>query len=217
MQAQRRDRGSGPVTVLLVLGILALVGTLTISAVLSVAADESANAQHAADAAALAGAQGVLDDLPATLGAGFTGPDDIAEVIGGGTCLQTGRVDAAQLAAANGAALTSYCWNVFRDTVSVGVQLDRTTVAQSPDRADAEAATTFDASDCRFPGGFTRPTQPAAEGGDAEEAPPPPPAVDTTVDCGFGPLAVRLGSGATLFRFVGLEAALEDLRPRLTG
>lgn len=223
---RQADRGSGPITVLLVLGILALFFAAGVTALLAVAGDEVASAHHAADAAALGGAQAVLEDIPDSLGGGFEDPTDIVTALGGGSCLQIGRIQAAQLAAANQATLTSYCWNVFRDRVSVSVQMNSTSVAATPTTADAEAATTFDASACEFEAGFTRPTPtptpastpPLGGGGpvDPPMVPPPPEPVDTTVDCGFGAMAVRLAPGASLFRFLDLEGPIEDLRPRLT-
>ena len=53
-KTERRERGSGPVTALLVLGALALVFAMGVTMVGTVAGDESSSAQHAADAAALA-------------------------------------------------------------------------------------------------------------------------------------------------------------------
>ena len=71
------DRGSGPITALMVMAILALVFTIGITALFAAAADERSSAMHAADAAALAGARGVLDDAPAALSPGFTTPAEI--------------------------------------------------------------------------------------------------------------------------------------------
>ena len=145
---RRTDAGSGPVTAILVVAILALLVGAGFAASGAAAGDEAASANHAADAAALGGAQGVLDNLPASLNPGFEDVDDIADLLGGGTCVQAGRAKAAQLAAANGATLTSYCWNVFADRVTASVRMNRTNVAGPPTSADAEAASTFDASAC---------------------------------------------------------------------
>lgn len=224
----RADRGSGPVTALMVMGILALVFAIGLTALFAAAGAERSTAQHAADAAALAGAQGVLDDAPAALAPGFVTPADIPLLLGGSVCAQTGRVEAFRLAQANHASLTSYCYDVFADTVRVSVRLDDSTVADTRASADAEAATTFEAGRCALDPGFRVPEEPdpapepAPEEEDpapeeAEAAPPQPPApVSTTLDCGFGPLAVIFRPALARFFFLDLEAQLADLRPRLT-
>lgn len=218
--SRRSDSGAGPVTVFLVLGVLALVFAAGFTALGAVAGDESSTAQHAADAAALAGAQQVLDDLPDSVRPGFRQPDEIVGLLGGGRCAQAGRAAASRLAAANGASLTRYCWNVFGDTVSVSVTLDSTNVSGAPASADAEAATTFEATGCRFPDGFVAPTRPPTSPPSPGDEPPPPPPpgqpFSTTVDCGFGPVAVRYYPVPERFRFDDLGAALDDQRPRLT-
>jgi hypothetical protein len=180
------------------------------------AGDEASSANHAADAAALGGAQGVLDDLPSLLNRGFEDADEIAELIGGGTCLQTGRVKAVQLAAANGATLTNYCFNVFRDRVTASVRMNKTNVAGPPASADAEAATTFDASACTLDPSFVKPTpSPAPTSGPPPSSPPATPApTKTWVDCGFGRLEVHFSGGKFHFERVGHIA--DDLEPRLT-
>ena len=119
---RRRDAGATPVTVVIGIGILVALFAGVITTMGAVASNESSGAQHAADAAALGGARGVLDDLPTDLLLGFTTPADIPLMVGGGTCLGNGRGEAARLASANGADLTSYCYNVWADEVSVSVQ-----------------------------------------------------------------------------------------------
>ena len=113
---------------LLVVGILIALFAGLLTALAAVAADEGSAATHAADAAALGGARGVLDDLPDQLILGFTAPPEIAGLVGGGTCLQNGRAKADELARANEASLTSYCYNVWSDEVSVAVQMNSTSV-----------------------------------------------------------------------------------------
>lgn len=210
-------------TAILGMGMLALVLAIGVTGLGAVAGDEGATAQHAADAAALAGAQRVIDDAPDSLADGFARPGDIAELLGGGNCLQTGVVEASQLATANRARVTHYCYNVFSDRVSVTVALDDTKVAGSVATADAKAASTFDATECELDSGFTRPTPPDPTETDPPDdddppspAPPPPGPVSTTIDCGFGDVPVTFYPSVLRFRFEDLAKALRDQRPRLT-
>lgn len=218
----RRERGSGPVTALLVMGAVALVVATGVTALGAAAGDEGSAAQHAADAAALAGAQAVLDDLPDSLLPGFTLPAEIPELMGGGTCLQTGRAEASDLAVANTARLTRYCYNVYRDQVSVTVELTDDPVSGTPARADAEAASTFEAASCELDPGFSSPTPsptPTKKPDPDKDPPPPPPPprpLSTWVDCGFGRLPVVLSPFDERFHFVNLATIAEGLKPRLT-
>ena len=217
---RRRDAGSGPVTAILVIAILALLVGAGFAASGAAAGDEASSANHAADAAALGGAQGVLDDLPDSLDPGFEDVNDIADLLGGGTCLQTGRAKAARLAAANGATLTSYCWNVYRDRVTAAVRMNRTNVSGPPARADAEAATRFEASACRLDPSFVRPTPSPSPTSTSGPAPPTsspsriPRPVETWIDCGFGRLEVHFEDDR--FHFDRLNHIADDLEPRLT-
>jgi hypothetical protein len=220
------DRGSGPVTALLIMGVLALVLAIGITAGLSAAGEERSGAQHAADAAALAGAQSILDDAPDDLAPGFLRVSDIPAQLGGGVCSQNGRAEATRLAGANDATLTSYCYDVWSDTVSTSVRLDESHVGDTKAIADAEAVTGFAPAECRLASAFEPPEEPSTppeDDDDAEEEdddpppPPPPPAtVNTTVDCGFGDLPVVFRTATSRFTFTDLAAALEDLDPRLT-
>ena len=168
---RRRDAGATPVTVVIGIGILVALFAGVITTMAAVASDESSNAQHAADAAALGGARGVLDDLPTDLLLGFTTPGDIPIMVGGGTCLQNGRSEADRLASANGADLTSYCYNVWADEVSV-VGADAAPPRSPGDKvsAKAEAETTFTADECRLDPSFDEPS----------DEPDDPPADDET-------------------------------------
>ena len=213
------ERGSGPVTALMVMAILALVFTIGITALFAAAADERSSAMHAADAAALAGARGVLDDAPAALSPGFTTPAEIPLLLGGGVCVQTGRVDAFRLAAANNATLTSYCYNVFTDTVRVTVRMNESNVGDGVATAAAEAVTSFQPASCVLDSDFTPPPDdpPDDEPPPVDEPPPPDPdPIDTTIDCGFGGLAVIFRFPEERFYFVDLARALDDRDPRLT-
>jgi hypothetical protein len=188
--SRRTDRGSGPVTALMVMGILALVFTIGITALFAVASDERSTAQHAADAAALAGARGVLDEAPVALATGFTEPDEIPMMLGGGPCVQTGRVEAFRLAQANRAVLTSYCYNVWTDTVRVSVRLTDSNVAATRATAAAESTTTFEPAHCTLTS-------------------------TSTLRCGTETLAVQYVPSASRFVFVALAVQLADRKPRL--
>jgi len=221
--SRRGDRGSGPITVLLILGVLALVFAIGITSVMATAGEEGAGAQHAADAAALGGAQAVLDDMPNALVIGFRDPRDIPGLLGGSVCLQKGRVEASRLASANDATLTSYCYDVHSDEVSVSVRMNATAVSGPPASADAVAATTFDISACELDPAFVRPTPsptPSPSGSQSPEptAPPELPSrpMDTWIDCGFGQIPVKYTPGIGKFHFKDLASALAELEPRLT-
>lgn len=221
---RRTDAGSGPVTAILGMGMLALVLAIGLTGLSAVAGDEGATAQHAADAAALAGAQRALDEVPSSLRGGFTRPDDIAGLLGGGTCLQTGVVEASQLATSNEATVTHYCYNAFSDRVSVSVELNSTQVAGPPATAKAQAASTFDAGQCQLDSDFVAPTPPPSP--DPGQTDPPPTAaapaprpdpIATSINCGFGDVPVTFYPAALRFRFADLATAMADQRPRLTG
>ena len=223
------ERGSGPVTALMVMAILALVFTIGITALFAAAGDERSSAMHAADAAALGGARGVLDQAPVDLQPGFLTPAEIPLLLGGGPCVQTGRVEAFQLAQSNGATLTSYCYNVWTDVVRVSVRMNDHNVGNGPATASAEAATTFQAASCVIDPDFELPEEEEEEeppeetpppGEEEEPTPPPPPPppanLETTIDCGFGDLTIIYRYPENRFFFVNLAAELEDRDPRLT-
>ena len=216
------ERGSGPVTALMGLAILALIFTIGITSIFAAAGDERSSAMHAADAAALAGARAVLDDAPRAMTPGFLTPAEIPLLLGGGVCVQTGRVEAFRLAAANNATLTSYCYNVWTDTVRVEVRMNEHNVGAGPATASAEAATTFQAASCVIDPDFELPDEeeseePPPDDDDATSSPPPPPDdLETTIDCGFGDLTIIYRYPENRFFFVNLAAELEDRKPRLT-
>jgi hypothetical protein len=218
---RRRDAGATPVTVVIGIGILVALFAGVITTLGAVAANESSGAQHAADAAALGGARGVLDDLPTDLLLGFTTPNEIPLMIGGGTCLGNGRSEAARLARANGADLTSYCYNVWADEVSVSVKLRSTAVAGDKVSAEAEAETTFTADECRIDPGFDLPTEapePPGDDEDEDDGPPPlpPGPMSTWIDCGIGRQVVEFRPLVNRFFFRELADDVEDVDARLT-
>jgi hypothetical protein len=207
------DRGSGPITALMVMAILALVFTIGITALFAAAGDERSSAEHAADAAALAGARGVLDDAPTALSPGFTTPTEIPLLLGGGVCVQTGRVEAFRLATENNATLTSYCYNVFTDTVRVTVAMKTSNVGDGVATAAAEAVTSFQPASCVLDPDFTSPSSTPS----SEPTPPPNPnPIATSVDCGFGGLAVIFRYPEERFYFIDLARELDARDPRLS-
>lgn len=219
---RRRDAGATPVTVVLGIGILVAIFAGAITTLAAVASNESSKAQHAADAAALGGARGVLDDLPDDLALGFLAPSAIPGMVGGGTCLQNGRGKASELATANGASVTSYCYNVWADEVSVSVRMSSTAVSGEPTTAKAEAETTFTADQCRLDPSFAEPSEepddPPGDDDDADDDPPPPaPGPMTTwIDCGIGRQQIEFRPSVGRFFFLQLADDVEDVDPRLT-
>ena len=218
---RRSDAGATPVTVVIGIGILVALFAGVITTMGAVASNESSGAQHAADAAALGGARGVLDDLPTDLLLGFTTPADIPLMVGGGTCLQNGRNEAARLASANGANLTSYCFDVWADEVSVSVKLRSTAVSGDKVSAKAEAETTFTADECRIDPGFELPTEepdPPGDDEDEDEGPPPlpPGPMSTWINCGIGRQVIEFRPLVGRFFFRELADDVEDVDPRLT-
>lgn len=206
VRARERERGAGPVSVILILAFLALVFTAGVTATGTFASNESAGAQHAADAAALAGAGGVVDTIPTALAPGFLTTSEIPLLLGGGPCVQTGRLQATQLAIENDATITSYCYNVWTDEVTVHVRLnDTNTTSTHTAVAHATAATSFRANACELDPGFTPPT------GKPKGTPP-----KTWVDCGFGRLTIVWNPTLERFQFLELPAIPAMLTPKLT-
>jgi hypothetical protein len=148
------------------------------------AVDAKAQDRTAADAAALAGAEGVREDLLAGLGDdGLPGSwTDLPGAAG------LGRSDAEQYARYNGSTLVSYFFDPTDGTAHVEVeghevdgQLSRSTaVAQ----VDLPSCDPLDPPEPPAPAGTTEP-----DPGDPEEPPapteppPPPPPVDVSVSC----------------------------------
>jgi hypothetical protein len=204
--ARDREAGQSPVMAVLVLAAIAITVAIFLTGRLALATTARSEALHGADAAALAGAQAVLDGIPGAVAPGFLSPTDVPELLGGGRCLQTGRGEAARLARANGDSLTDYCYNSFTDEISVTVSGD------DGGRAEATAATSFDASACSLAPGFTPPTKDPDNDNDDEPVTP----ARTLLDCGIDNLVVTYNPADARFHFVGLEAVLADVEPRLT-
>ncbi|MGY4719242.1 hypothetical protein [Naumannella huperziae] len=212
------ERGSGPITALLALGSLALVVAVILTTLTAVAAREGNRAQHAADAAALAGAEAALTDIPGLLGAGFARPGDLLDQLGLSGCAQLGRADAQRLATENGASITSYCYNPYRDRVEVSV-VANDSADGPPARSRAVAETGLDLDSCAIDPSFERPTPtptppPPSVPPSAPPTPdPPPPPLRTTMKCGPVEFALRFAEGR--FRFVDINADLVGLDSRL--
>ncbi|MBO0812117.1 MAG: hypothetical protein J2P23_08730 [Microlunatus sp.] len=221
---RRGERGSGPITALLVMGFLALMMAAWLAGLGGAASAEGAKAQDAADAAALAGAGYILDDLPnELLSAPFSDPATLQGPIGEPGCVQLGRASAADLAGHNSAKLTDYCWWAGRTEVTASVELDYSTVKGQPARAEAVAAPGFSLSQCTIDPNFVPPSDPPrggkggnAQGGGGKNKPAPP--VDTTLNCGFGDLSISYDPATKLFTFTDpaqLRSVLAGLKPRL--
>ncbi|WP_114559445.1 hypothetical protein [Desertihabitans aurantiacus] len=218
---RRRERGSGPVSAILLMGFIALVAAVGLVMWMTVAGQRTSHTQYAADAAALAGADAALDELPDLLGDTFDTVADLDDAFSSG-CSQFGSSDAADLAAANGAELTDYCYDLADGTVSVTVR------AQQPVRgqqvlARAEAETGLDLDGCLLDPDFTVPEpepEPDPEDSDEEDAEEPerPEPVDTTIDCGFGAIEAVFDPEDEEFSLDlgSLVDLLDELEPRLT-
>ena len=88
--------------------------------------------------------------------------------------------------------------------------------------AAAEAVTSFQPASCELDSDFELPEdEPTPTPGPTPNPTPPPPPpepddIETTVDCGFGGLAVIFRFPEERFYFVDLASALDDRDPRLT-
>jgi hypothetical protein len=148
-----------------------------------IAVDAKAQDRTAADAAALAGAEGVREDLLAGLGDdGIPGAwTDLPGAAG------LGRADAEAYARYNGSTLVSYFFDATDGTAHVEVeghevdgQLSRSSaVAQ----VDLPSCAPLDPPDPPAPSETPDPDGPADPDAAPSPSGPPPPPVDVTVDC----------------------------------
>jgi hypothetical protein len=115
----RGDDGQVATAVMIVVtvGLVAVTGLGVLR--LGAAVDERGQAQTAADAAALGGAEAAREGLPALFAAVRSAED--LEAIGDALTCGVGREGAVELASANGAEVTSYCYDSFTDRVEVEV------------------------------------------------------------------------------------------------
>ena len=168
--AGRRREDDGQVaTAVMVVVTVAVVAVTGLGVLrLGAAVDERGQAQTAADAAALGGAEAVREGLPA-LFAGVRSIEDL-EGVGDALTCGTGQEGAVGLATANGAEVTSYCYDSFTDRVEVEV-VNRTTgdAATGAATATAVAGLGLLIDDC------TRTPDPSATPSGEPEPPDPGP------------------------------------------
>jgi len=149
----RRHDDAGQVATGVMLAVTVGVVAVTAFGVirLGAAVDEGGQAQTAADAAALGGAGAVRDGLPELLGR-IRSPADLTRAADTLTC-GAGRDGAVELAAANGAEVTSYCYDSIADRVEVTVE-NRTTrdAATGTATASAVASLGLRIDDCELDG-----------------------------------------------------------------
>ena len=179
----RGDDGQVATAVMLVVAV-ALVAVTGLGVLrLGAAVDERGQAQTAADAAALGGARAARDGLPALFAALRTADD--LEAVGDALTCGVGREGALELAAANGAEVTSYCYDSLTDRVEVEV-VNRATGDAATGTATAAAVASLGLliDDC------TRSPDPSA-------TPPAPPGAEpeTDPDAGAGPAEITLTCG----------------------
>lgn len=228
--ARGRERGSGPVTVILIMGFLALLGGVALMGIEGSAAGQASKAQDAADAAALAGAGYISDhQTDQVLQAPFD-PSTLAGDTGDAGCSWWGQSSAADLATENDATLSDYCWSADRADVTVTVKLNQSINGQQA-QAQAVAAPGFSLSDCTIDPDFvppkptpaTPPTDGAGNGGGGngggKNKPAPAPApITTTMRCDSSDLEVTYDPTTQLFTFTdpdAVRALLDGLKPRL--
>jgi hypothetical protein len=118
-ERRRRSGDAGQVATAVMLVVTAgLVAVTTLGVLrLGAAVDERGQAQTAADAAALGGATDIRDGLVETL-TGLRSPEGFVDLF---TC-GSGRDGALDLAARNGAEVTSYCYDPLTDRAEVSVE-----------------------------------------------------------------------------------------------
>jgi hypothetical protein len=114
-----RSGDAGQVATAVMIAVtVGLVAVTTLGVLrLGAAVDESGQARTAADAAALGGATDIRDGLVETF-ADLRSPDDLLDLFPCGL----GRDGAIELAASNGADVTSYCYDALADRVEVSVR-----------------------------------------------------------------------------------------------
>ena len=147
---RRRPRGdegqvATAVMIVVTVGLVAVTGLGVLR--LGAAVDERGQAQTAADAAALGGAEAARSGLVGVFAA-LRSVEDLTAVGDALTC-GVGREGAVELAAANGADVTSYCYDSVTDRVEVEVVNEATGDAGTgPATARAVAALGLLIDDC---------------------------------------------------------------------
>ena len=208
----RRSRDDGQVATAVMIAVtVGLVAVTTLGVLrLGAAVDESGQARTAADAAALGGATDIRDGLVETL-AGLRSADDLLEAFPCGA----GREGALELAASNGADVTSYCYDALADRVEVSVRN-----RASGDPATGVATASAVASVGLAPAGCTwapdpsaTPSPGAGEDDDGDEA-----GDVVTLTCGDLTVEFEAGDGGLRLRTPADELArlvAETMEPRL--
>jgi len=201
-------------TAVMIAVTVGLVAVTTLGVLrLGAAVDESGQARTAADAAALGGATDIRDGLVETL-AGLRSPDDLLEAFPCGL----GREGALELAASNGADVTSYCYDALADRVEVSVRN-----RASGDPATGVATSSAAASVGLAPAECTwepDPTATPSPSGDGDEPPDEGEAEGgvVTLTCGDLTVEFEAGDGGLRLRTPAgeLARALEEtIEPRL--
>jgi hypothetical protein len=181
-----RDEEGAAASGLLVAALLVGVSVFTYMAIpFGTAVDAKAQNRTAADAAALAGAEGVRDDLLASIGSdGVPGSwTDLAGAAG------LGRSAAEQYASYNGATLVSYWFDPTDGTAHVEVEghsvdgrPSRSSAVAQVDLPTCEALETPEASEP--PADAPEDPEGPPEPGPTEPPAEPPAPVDVSVSCG---------------------------------
>lgn len=192
--------------------VLALMAVLVwVIVPTSLATDQRSRAQNAADAAALAGAQGVVEDLedkltsplpalvsldePSSLDRAFYGVFTSTSLFG--------RSSADRLAASNGAQVTSYSYDWSQDRVEVRVRINDRLEGGEQSQASAAAEVGMRFGRCHFvdlPTPTPTPT-PSPSPSRSVASPEPSPTfepVDLDLDCDGHDLRFRLDGGGRL-------------------
>lgn len=208
---RRLPRGAGDdsgqvATGLIICAVLALIAiTFWVMLPIGSAVNQKSGAQNAADAAALAGADDVIDhvvDDLTTLPVEPFAPDTFF--------CGLGESDARKLAQANGAHVTSYCYDWHRDEATVHVATNKALPGGQHSRAKAVARTGVPWGDCHFVGlpssSPTAPPSPKPSPSTSSSSPAPTPS-------GSAPAKpVQLVCGATTIDYdlKGGRLALHD-------
>jgi hypothetical protein len=181
-----RDEEGAAASALLVAAVLVGLAIFTYMAIpFGAAVDAKAQDRTAADAAALAGAEGVREDLLAGLGsAGF--PSSWTDLPG---AAGLGRAEAESYARYNGSTLVSYFFDPTDGTAHA--EVEGHPVDGEPSRSDAVAQVDLphcdplDPPDPPLPSETPDPEKPKDPDKPPAptEPPPPPPPVDVTVGC----------------------------------
>lgn len=177
------ERGAAASALLVTALLIGFAAFVYLAVPFGTAVDAKAQNRTAADAAALAGAEGVREDLLATIGSdGVPGSwTDLPGAAG------LGQPAAAEYAALNDARLVEYWFDPSNGTAHATVE--GRGVDGEPSRSSAVAQVDLPSCEALEPPEPPEPSGPAADPEDAEDPPatespaPPPPPVDVSVSC----------------------------------